>query len=145
MLRVALPANIAFDFDTSLSFDGDSGPYLLYTYARCKSVLRKAQESSDSLKTDTCLPARQGWKLNAEEHALARLINFYTEIVADAAGNLAPNTLCSYLFKLAALFNMFYQKHPILGTSQRLALTQATAQVLHNGLHLLGISTVERM
>ncbi len=138
MLRVALPANIAFDFDTSLSFDGDSGPYLLYTYARCKSVLRKAQESSDSLKTDS-------WKLNAEEHALARLINFYTEIVADAAGNLAPNTLCSYLFKLAALFNMFYQKHPILGTSQRLALTQATAQVLHNGLHLLGIATVERM
>ncbi len=137
MLRVALPANIAFDFATSLSFDGDSGPYLLYTYARCQSVLRKASEEKAVVTKDA--------KLNEEERGLARLIFYYPEIVQEAASNLAPNVLCSYLYRLASAFNLFYQKHPILGASMRLTLTAATAQVLKNGLYLLGISTVERM
>lgn len=136
MLRVSLPANIAFDFSTSLSFDGDSGPYLLYSYARCKSVLRKASGQSAEF---------QGSALNLEERELARAIYFFPEIVAEAAATLSPNVLCSYLFKLAQAFNLFYQKHAILGKPERLALTAATAQVLKNGLHLLGIATAERM
>ncbi len=171
-LRVSTDQEIAFDLKESVSFDGDSGPYLLYTYARCKSVLRKAGESSvishqssDRLKTDS-------WQLNAEERILARLISFFPEMVEDAAHTLSPNVLCSYLFRLAQAFNLFYQKHPIIeqrGASSvnrgiqnkdtdtrrstldtrysnfRLALTAATAQVMKNGLSLLGISTVERM
>ncbi len=142
MLRVSLPSDIAFDFDKSLSFDGDSGPYLLYTYTRCKSVLRKAEGS----RAD---PMRGEVKLNAEEHELSRLISFFPQYVAQAATELAPNVLCTYLFQLAQAFNLFYQKHPILDAQEakgwRLTLTAATAQVLHNGLYFLGISTVERM
>jgi arginyl-tRNA synthetase len=157
MLRVALPANIAFDFATSLSFDGDSGPYLLYSYARCKSVLRKASSQTElDLSHLSDLGDLSTLRYNPEEKNLARAIFFFPEIVAEAAASLSPNLLCSYLFKLAQAFNLFYQKWPILPSSSpnspstpssltRLALTAATAQVLKNGLNLLGIQTVERM
>lgn len=135
-LRVGTDQEIAFDIKESVSFDGDSGPYLLYSYARCKSVLKKA---------GNVLPSMGDTALNTEERLLTRLIHFYPEIVADAAHSLSPNILCTYLFRLAALFNMFYQKYPIASAPHRVALTAATAQVLKNGLHLLGITTVERM
>ena len=111
--------------------------------------------------------------LNPEERSLARLLAHFPDVAADAAANFAPNTLCTYLFHLAQAFNLFYAKHQILGGAEkvssikyqvsrkiknmtpdtlthdtarlRLALTGATAQVLKNGLYLLGISTVERM
>lgn len=136
-LKVSTNQEIAFDLKESVSFDGDSGPYLLYSYARCKSVLRKAgiAAAGDG-------PAMT---LNPEEKALARHLYFFPEIVAEAAGALSPNVLCTYLFTLGQTFNLFYQKHPIIGQPHRLALTAATAQVLNNGLYLLGISTVERM
>lgn len=136
LLRVSLPSDVAFDLKTSVSFDGDSGPYLLYTYARAKSVLRKASGRSRKI---------QSLALNPEERAIARLLLYFPDIVADAAKNLAPSTLCSYLFQLAAAFNLFYQKHQIIGEPHRLAITAATAQVLKNGLTLLGIPVVERM
>jgi len=135
-LRVGTDQEIAFDLKESVSFDGDSGPYLLYSYARCKSVLKKAGETPQDMSVVS---------LNAEERLLARLISFYPEIVADAARTLSPNMLCTYLFRLASLFNAFYQKHPIVGTPYRITLTAATAQVMKNGLNLLGIATVERM
>lgn len=139
-LRVGTNQEIAFDLKESISFDGDSGPYLLYTYARCKSVLRKAQNA----KLDQLVKLDQ-FGFNPEERILARRIAQFPEVVADAANRYAPNTLCTYLFHLAQEFNVFYAKHSILGENQRLALTAATAQVLKNGLYLLGIQTVERM
>jgi arginyl-tRNA synthetase len=149
MLRVGAASDIAFDIDTSISFDGDSGPYLQYTYARCKSVLRKSKNVS------TLEIRLSNVDLNPEERALAMKIIQFDDVVADAAVNFAPNTLCTYLFELAQSFNTFYAKHSILGelsavSSQpsayhRLALTAATAQVLKDGLYLLGIETVERM
>lgn len=140
-LRVSTNQEIAFDLNESVSFDGDSGPYLLYTYARCKSVLAKASgQSSDN----------QSLALNSEERLVARLLHFYPQIVEDSATHFAPSMLCKYLFELASAFNSFYAKHQIVGGSedvvaQRLALTAATAQVLQNGLYLLGIETVEKM
>lgn len=135
-LRVGTDQEISFDLKESVSFDGDSGPYLLYTYARCQSVIRKANNAPTNIGT---VP------LNEEERALARLIMFYPELVAEAARTLSPNVICGYLFKLAQSYNLFYQKHAILGEPHRLALTAAAAQVLKNGLYLLGIATVERM
>lgn len=146
LLRVSLPSDVAFDLKTSVSFDGDSGPYLMYTYARCKSVLRKAEGSSSDVKAASHIGSVE---LNAEERMVMRLLYFFPEVVAQAALDLAPNVICTYLFELAQAYNLFYQKHPILdagdNSSRRLSLTAATAQVLHNGLNLLGISTVERM
>lgn len=138
LLRVSLPSDVAFNISTSVSFDGDSGPYLLYTYARCKSVLKKASEAHTPA-------AESSGPLNADERALARLIQFFPETVAIAAHELSPNVICTYLFDLAQTFNAFYQKNPILGEKKRVVLTAATAQVLKNGLYLLGISTIERM
>lgn len=135
-LKVSTKQEIAFDLKESVSFEGDSGPYLLYTYARAKSVLRKSSTSDVE---------QIGHIGNPEELALARLIYFFPEIVEKAALELSPNVLCSYLFSLAQAFNLFYQKHAILGTDSRLVLTAATAQILKNGLYLLGIGTVERM
>ena len=180
MLKVGVVSEIAFDIETSVSFDGDSGPYLQYTYARARSVLRRAGSISASAHqrisastSDNNAPThrRTDASLNPEERALARLINYFPEIVAQAASQLAPNVLCTYLFRLAQAFNLFYAKHAILGeasarqrisastqkntdaTTQRrndtaklrLSLTAATSQVLKNGLYLLGIETLEQM
>ncbi len=135
MLRVNAISDIAFDIEASVSFEGDSGPYLQYTYARAKSVLRKAgQGTGDKV---------QG--LNPEERILARSIMQFSDVVSEAAENFAPNTICTYLFHLAQQFNLFYAKHPIVGNDLRLTLTAATAQVLKNGLYLLGIETMEKM
>ncbi len=136
-LKVATNQEISFDFDESITFDGDSGPYLLYTCARCKSVLRKADTNPKSQIPNP--------KLNLEEHAVVRLIYIFPEVVTEAAGSYSPNILCRYLFQLAQAFNLMYAKHKIADDENRLIITAATAQTLKNGLYLLGIETVERM
>jgi len=149
-LRVGTDQEISFDIKESVSFDGDSGPYLLYTYARCKSVLRKVFVIPASMPE---FKEKQKWipgqarddSMNSKERLLARFISYFPEIVEEAGRTLSPNILCTYLFKVAALFNTFYQAHTIVGEPQRIALTEAAAQTLHNGLYLLGIETVERM
>lgn len=145
-LRVSTNQEIAFDLNESVSFDGDSGPYLLYTYARCKSVMIKSQMTK---LNDQHGQKNSNWTMNPEERLIARLIHFYPQIVSDAASTFAPSMLCKYLFELAQGFNTFYAKHTILGEPEnalhRVTLTAAVAQVLQNGLSLLGIATVERM
>jgi arginyl-tRNA synthetase len=134
-LKVSTPSEIAFDLEESINTNGDSGPYIQYAYARCKSVLRKAGDSR----------LRGNDIMNPEERAIARLIIQFPDVVSDAATRFAPNVICTYLFQLAQAFNLFYAKHEILGHDTRLMITAATAQVLKNGLYLLGIETLERM
>lgn len=135
--------DIVFDWDEILNMDGNSGPYIQYTYVRCKSVLDKT--------TAEYLPVPQITEMNEEEIQILRLIVKFPEIIADAAHNLAPNQICTYLFELAQSYNLFYQKHHILKIEDedtkkiRLAITAATACVMQNGLNLLGIRTVKRM
>jgi len=136
MLKVTASSDISFDIEKSISFDGDSGPYLQYTYARCKSVLRKSK--SIGLNDG-------GHFREKKERELARLIGFFPEIVAEAAQHFTPNTLCTYLFGLAQAFNLLYAKHEILKNDLRLTLTAATGQILKNGLYLLGIEVLEQM
>lgn len=153
LLKVALPADIVFDLDKSVNFEGDSGPYLLYTYARCQSVLRKAaKDTSGVAPIQSGTPAMvEGINPNPEENNLLRSFTRFEEVVLEAGRHFAPNLICTYLYDLAQKFNLFYQKHSILSASEsqsiqfRLALTQATATLLKKGLHLLGIETVERM
>ncbi|MBI5619469.1 hypothetical protein HY950_00725, partial [Candidatus Gottesmanbacteria bacterium] len=183
MLKVGAAGDIAFDLEKSVSFEGDSGPYLQYTYARCRSVLRKANTTviarSSASRDDEAISKSKGiaavaedgslaMTMNPEERSLARLIGQFPDVVGAAAANFAPNTICTYLFHLAQAFNLFYAKHQILARdkgqetgdkktnasdlspvsgllSLRLALTASTAQVLANGLYLLGIETLEQM
>jgi arginyl-tRNA synthetase len=85
------------------------------------------------------------FELNPEELAVLRAVCHYPEVVREAAKELSPSLLCTYLYDLAGKFNLFYNRHRILPSEFRLALTSATGQVLQNGLTLLGIQKVEKM
>jgi len=140
LLRSAIGRDIAFSFDESISLDGNSGPYLQYTYARTNSVLAKKQEKESK--------EVQSPKLEKEEEELLRLLFKFAEVVEKAAEEYAPSFLCTYLFSLAQHFNLFYQKHKIVGSEEeafRLQLTASVGNVLKSGLHLLGIQSPEKM
>ncbi len=135
---------IHFDIDESIAVDGNSAPYLIYTYVRCQSVFRKANDY---------LPHGRGIdnvNLNSDELNVLRIINQFPEIVEQSAIRLAPNLIANYLYELAQKYNYFYQKNKILESEEktkqfRLMLTQAVGKVINEGLYLLGIKTVEKM
>ena len=146
-LKQGVGKNIAFDFDASLSFEGNSGPYLQYTYARARSVLEKA-DPKDAKAYDFSVLKQ---KINKDELLILRLMMHFPEVVAEATERYSPNLICSYLFNLAQRFNNLYSKYRIAderdddSRSFRVNLTAATAQVIKNGLNLLGIGSPESM
>jgi arginyl-tRNA synthetase len=149
MLRVGASQDIAFDLQASVNFDGDSGPYVQYTYARIKSVLRKSGLSDNDILSDI---DPENVSLNSTERSLLQLFLYYPQLVQEAATGHTPNTIATYLFQLAQAFNAFYATESILGKdvsqttrSVRLAISASTAQIIHNGLYLLGIETLEYM
>lgn len=146
MLRYGIKTTIQFDIEESLSLDGDSGPYIQYSYARARSLMRMAQEQGfvASEAQETRL------NLTKEEIDILRFIYRYPEVTEQAARQIAPNLIASYLFELAKRFNAFYNQVPVLAgekteVSFRLAVVEVVAQVLKNGLNLLGIEALERM
>lgn len=140
--------NVTFDFAKSVTFQGNSGPYLQYTYARCCSVLAKKPFKSDDIDLSRI-------NLQPAESSLLSLFCRYPEIVVKSTNTHAPHLLCTYLYDLAQIFNSFYNRYTILGSktqptdpytqSFRLFLTKATAKILKNGLSILGISAPEQM
>ena len=144
ILKQAPGRDIIFDLSKSLSLEGDSGPYLQYTYARARSVLEKADERDANMRmhaNDT----------NGRERKLMRMITRFPEILKEAQEHLAPQQICTYLIELASEFNSFYASNQIIDpenkevTESRLVLTSAVAQVIRNGLWLLGIKAVDKM
>ena len=143
MLKFSRTSDILFSFEESISFSGNSGPYLQYTFARTQSVLAKVKNEKLKVKS-----SNQNSKLEKEEELLLRLLVHFPEVVEEAEENFAPNLLCNYLFELSQKFNNFYQKHKILQSENqefRLQLTSAVGQVLKTGLYLLGIESPEKM
>ena len=146
-LKSEVYKNKAFDLKSSISKEGDSGPYLLYTYVRTKSILEKAGLETGELSDVTPVPDQE---LTPEESALIRKLYQLPEVVALSAQQYSQHTIAKYLFDVAQLFNLFYQKNPILKADDtakktRLLITKATSNILNQGLHLLGIQTVEKM
>jgi len=140
ILKQSPGQDIIFDFAKSLSFEGDSGPYLQYTYARICSVLSKAGEQGKEI----------GDEVASEESTsvLARLLYQLPEVIEKSYLNLSPQTIVSYLINIAGAFNGFYAQNKIIGSeeeSSRLALTKATSIVLKNGLNILAIPVLEKM
>lgn len=153
-LKVSTTQEIAFDLLDSVSAEGNSGPYLQYTYARTQSVLRKAQDTSYKLPTFAKASAGKqviSYKLEQEEEALLRHLYIFDETVIEAAEKYSPNIIANYLYTLAQAFNLFYQKLPILKADKeevrifRLMLTKSVGDTIKKGLYLLGIETPERM
>ncbi len=135
--------DVVFDWDEILNMQGNSGPYIQYTYVRCTSVLDKAKEHNISFTS-------QDYEYNEDELAVLRQLIKFPETVSEAAHNYAPHLVCNYLFDLAQKYNLFYHNNQILKSKDeekvlRILLTKATAQVLQNGLQLLGIKTVQKM
>ena len=130
-----------FNWDTMLSFEGNTAPYLQYAYARIQSIFRKAGEIDHNAPLNL---------QDAAEKQLAVKLLQLSEAVEVVAKDGTPNILCNYLFELAGNFMTFYEACPILKAesdikNSRLKLAKLTAQTLGTGLDLLGIETLERM
>lgn len=139
ILRAAAGKDINFDPETSLSFEGDSGPYLQYSTVRAVSILAKA----GTVVLDTTAP--EGWTTTT----LEKLLIHYPEVVAHAIQDWSPHHLVTYLLELAQSFNSWYGNTKIIDETPespyKLALTHAFAQTMQNGLRLLGIKVPEKM
>ena len=132
-----------FDWDTMLSFDGNTAPYLQYAFTRIKSIFRQADAGHDLDNIAFALT-------EPAELALAVKLIQYPEAVEDITEDYQANILCSYLFELAGLFMSFYESCPVLKAdddtrASRLKLCDLSARTMKHGLSLLGISTVEQM
>ena len=136
ILKQSSGRNIVFDPEQALSFEGDSGPYLQYSYARAKSVLTKA----DAGQTQELAP-----ELTPE---FERILPRFPAVVARAAHEYEPHYVTTYLTELASGFNSWYANEKIIDSEHeayKLALTRAFATTMKNGLELLGIEAPERM
>jgi len=153
LLKVAPKTAVHFDPKASIAFTGDTGPYLLYTYARIASILRKA--GSNSPQPPLKIRGGEGGVMrgegmsNLEWHLIFQLARF-PEIITQAAQDRGPSHLAQYLYKLAQQFSDFYENSPVLKSAKptrafRLALISAIQKTLKQGLHLLTIETVEEM
>jgi len=128
--------NIIFDFEKSISFEGDSGPYIQYAYTRAQSILAKAGELSESA-------------LNLKDtYNIEKLLIRFESVVTRAIADLAPQLVANYLVELAGEFNSWYAQEKILGDSNevyKLLITHKVTQVLKTGLNTLGIRVPNKM
>jgi len=137
-------SDYTFSFDSMLSFEGNTAPYLLYAYTRVVSIFNKAGIEIDSITADVSFTEEK-------EKDLANKLMQFNEIINQVGKQGMPHFLCAYLFELAGLFSSFYEACPILiaetdaQKQSRLKLAGLTAKTLQQGLELLGINTLERM
>ena len=143
-LMHSVQSNVVFDWEKIMNMEGNSGPYLQYTVARCNSVVSKGL----TLLQGRTLTGLQGLTLTEQELSVLRKLSQFQEVIVTAAKTYSPNILCNYLYELASKFNTFYNKCKIIeGENQefRLLLTKSTGQILKKGLNLLGIESPEKM
>ena len=146
ILKVDPKKTMLFNPEESIDFNGNTGPFIQYTYARIQSVLRKAQESGLEWKL-----AIEPKEINSKELELIKRIDSFPSEVAEAGNSYSPAIVANYCYELVKEFNQFYHEYTILGESDadtkifRLQLAETTAKVVRNGLSLLGIECPERM
>ncbi len=143
-LKVSVGKDITFDIEKSISFDGDTGPYLLYVYSRCNSILKESDfENPGGVCIESCME-------NPLVKGLSVQIGRYEKQLLDSSINYSPSTLAQYLFSLGQTFNSFYQGVRVLDAPDEergilLTLVKATMVVMQDGLDKLGIEVVEKM
>lgn len=145
ILKTAPSKPINFNWSQALNFEGEASPYIQYAFARCCSVLRKADINIDVIDI-----GRVDTRLEEEEKDLLMQLMRFPDVVAKSAVGRRPDTVAHYLFELASGFSRFYKKCRVLQAEggvkeRRLLLVDSTRQVLGNGLGLLGIRAPERM
>ena len=141
ILKQSIGSDIIYDFDKSISFEGDSGPYLQYSHTRAQSVLRKAEKEG----------VRASFKkIPGEITRLEKTMSYFPDMVSQANKNYEPHFLVLYLTGLASAFNNYYAKNRIVYkpdefSPYKVALTNSFAAIMKNGLWLLGIETLRKM
>ena len=132
--------DVNFSWEAALSFEGNTGPYLQYSYARANSVLKKSRKKKNS---KPAIP-----EINEQEHLLLLKISKFPEVVEKVAERMNPAIMANYSYELAKLFNEFYQGNRIIGDEKeefRLGLIDSFRKVLEKSLHLLGVEVMEEM
>ncbi len=141
ILRQSIGGDIIYDSKKAVSFDGDSGPYLQYSYVRANAILNKAKESNISENIT---------KLPEEVDLLEKIILRFPEIIERSRIEYAPHHIVTYLVELASTFNSYYSVNKIIDkedsiSSYRIMLTKIFSQIMKNGLWVLGIEVPEKM
>ncbi len=147
ILKVDARKNMLFNPEESIDFNGNTGPFIQYTYARIRSILRKATESGiivpEKLPTDT--------ELNDKEIALIQHLQGFAAAVSQAGADYNPSCIANYCYELVKEYNQFYHDFSVLREEDekkrfiRLSLSAAVSQIIKNGMGLLGIEVPERM
>jgi arginyl-tRNA synthetase len=147
ILKVDPRKNMTFNPEESIDFNGNTGPFIQYTYTRIKSVLRKAEQSGIQNK----IPDLSLIKPVAKELDLIKLLRKFSGTVSEAASEYSPALIANYCYDLAREYNQFYHEYTILGEAEtakrdfRLILSRLTSEILSTGMWLLGIEMPERM
>ena len=142
ILKVDPKKNMTFDPRESVDFNGNTGSFIQYTYARIRSVMRKGAEKPKGTSQEA---------LNEKEITLIRMMHDFPDILDEAANTLNPSLIANFLYELAREFNQFYHDHSILSADsealvgQRLLLVEAAGNIIESGMKLLGIEVPERM
>lgn len=147
ILKVDARKNMLFNPEESIDFNGNTGPFIQYTYARIRSILRKAAAQGIAIPTAVADNA----PMNEKEIALIQKMNDFGVAVAQAGVDYSPSGIANYCYELTKEFNQFYHDYSILNAdtedekTTRLVLAQNVAKVIKNGMELLGIEVPERM
>ena len=147
ILKVDARKNMLFNPEESIDFNGNTGPFIQYTYARIRSIMRKADAQ------DIALPETlgEGYAVNEKETELIQKMNAFGAAVTQAGKDYSPSGIANYCYELTKEFNQFYHDYSILGADTenekilRLTLAANVAKILKNGMQLLGIEMPERM
>ena len=135
-----------FNPEESIDFNGNTGPFIQYTYARISSVLRKAAEKGISVD-----PELKVKSISTKEKDLLKRLSLFPASVQEAGDNHSPAVIANYCYELVKEFNQFYHDHSILGETDpdlmnfRLVLATSVGKVVREGMNLLGIEMPERM
>jgi len=146
ILKVDPRKNMMFNPTESIDFNGNTGPFIQYTYARIKSVLRKAKDNNISLNKNIRLNS-----LSIKEKDLLKRITLFPEVVKESGDNYSPAIIANYCYELVKEFNQFYHEYSILSEPDedmrnfRLVLSATVAEIVNKGMNLLGIEMPERM
>ena len=147
ILKVDPKKNMTFNPEESIDFNGNTGPFIQYTYARIRSLKRKAEDKG--MKMPVVIP--NNYKLNEKEIELIKQLYAFQGVINLSAGTLNPSHITNYIFDVTKEFNQFYQEYPILSNNDqdtsiaRMALSLITGKIIKDGMELLGIEVPERM
>lgn len=148
ILKVDPKKNMLFNPEESIDFNGNTGPFIQYTHARIKSVLRKAEQKDILLRESL---GDYSGTLTVKEKELIKRVSLFPNTVRDAGNNYSPALIANYCYELTKEYNQFYHDHPILSEKNnfvrdlRLLLSAVVGKIIRDGMSLLGIQVPERM